>query len=301
MNSPAHNTLVRAVADMLAAGLPQDAAVAHFIRSTHGDLDPDALAALLADPDDPQAASLIELLLFPGEAVARALEPALAAARLDAAGAARLAEELAGRVTRAVAVLPDGSRLSVALSPEEVRRFVDRLAPTRTLAEETAALLAARFGPEEALTLAVAARQTGPDWTPGPASFFRSLAERLPDGAPNASEILRYALRFLANLPAGALPLPALFARRGQLAAQLRRAGLQEEALARSNFETLLMTGARLPYLHAPDIRRELGLADAAILAVTGRPAPDTLGTCQDMGTFSDMDGMLTALGDPEA
>uniref|UniRef100_I2Q2I5 Uncharacterized protein n=1 Tax=Desulfovibrio sp. U5L TaxID=596152 RepID=I2Q2I5_9BACT len=300
MDSPAHNTLVTAVADILAAGLPQDEAVAHFIRSTHGDLSPAALAALLADPDDPQAASLIELLLFPGEAVALALEPALAAARPDAAGAALLAGELAGRVTRAVAVLPDGSRLTVPLSPQDVRRFVDRLAPTRTLPGETAALLAARFDPDEARRLAVAARQTGPDWTPGAASFFRSLAERLSDGAPNASGILRYALRFLAGLPAGALPLPALVARRGQLSAQLRRARLQEEALAKSNFETLLLTGARLPYLHAPDIRRELGFADAAILAVTGRPAPDTLGSCLDLGTFSDMDGMLAALGDPE-
>ncbi|EHJ46392.1 hypothetical protein DFW101_0375 [Solidesulfovibrio carbinoliphilus subsp. oakridgensis] len=300
MDSPAHNTLVRAVADILAAGLPQDEAVAHFIRSTHGDLPPDALAALLADPGDPQAASLIELLLFPGEAVALALEPALAAARPDEAEAALLAEELAGRVTRAVAVLPDGSRLVVPLSPDDVRRFVGRLAPTRTLPGETAALLAARFGPDAALSLAVAARQTGPDWTPGAASFFRSLAERLPGGAPNASEILRYVLRFLAGLPAGALPLPALVARRGQLSAQLRRARLQEETLAKSNFETLLLTGARLPYLHAPDIRRELDFADAAILAVTGRPAPDTLGSCLDLGTFSDMDGMLAALGDPE-
>ena len=80
------NTLLRAILDLFAAGLPQDAAVTHFIHSTYGALSPAALDALLADREDPQTASLVELLLFPGEAVALTLEPALAEARLDADG-----------------------------------------------------------------------------------------------------------------------------------------------------------------------------------------------------------------------
>lgn len=298
MDSPAPTPLARAVADLLAAGLPQDEAVTHFIRSTHGDLSPAALAARLADRDDPQVASLAELLLFPGEAVGLALEPALATARPDAAAALGLTEELAATVTQAVAVLADGSRVRFPLFPDDVRRFVARLAPTRTLPGEAAALLVERFGYEPALRLSVVARQTGPDWAPAATAFFLTLASRLPQDAANTQETLRFALRFLAGLPAPALPLPALIARRGQLAAQLRRAEQQDDALAKSNFETLIMTGARLPYLHAPDIARELALADAIILAVTGRPAPDTTGSCLDMGFFSDVDGMLAALGD---
>ncbi|HML62500.1 MAG TPA: hypothetical protein PKD41_16525, partial [Solidesulfovibrio sp.] len=100
--------LLDAIASRFASGLPQDASVAHFIHSTHGDLPPDRLEALVADGDDPQGASLAELLLFPDEDTARALEPALAAATLDDAGVAALAANLGRRVTRALAILPDG-------------------------------------------------------------------------------------------------------------------------------------------------------------------------------------------------
>jgi hypothetical protein len=299
MRQNAALALLEAIAARFASGLPQDASVAHFIRSTHGDLPPDRLEALVADGDDPQGASLAELLLFPGEDTARALEPVLAAAALDDAGVAALADRLGRRVTRALAILPDGTRLAVPVSADAAARFVSRLGPLRTLPAETAACVAERFGQDAALALAVAARRTGPaPWTPGAASLARTVASRLPADAPDAGETLHYLVRFLGGLAQGALPLPALIARRGRLAAQLRRARQQEQAMEASNFETLAMTGARLPYLHAPDIARELALADAAILAATGRPAPDTAGSCMDMGVVADMDGLLAALND---
>ena len=78
--------LLTAIIDILETGLPQDAAVLHFIHSTYGELRAQQLAALIADPDDPQAETLRELLLFPGPDTALALEPAmdLSTARLRA-------------------------------------------------------------------------------------------------------------------------------------------------------------------------------------------------------------------------
>ncbi len=286
--------LLQAILNILATGLPQDASVAHFIRSTLGELSPGDIEAVLVDRDDPQAASLAELLLFPGEAVAMALEGPLAEARLDADGAAGLAQALAEAApARAVAVLPDKTRLAVPLEPDDLSRFAVRLAPARTLPAPCRELLATRYGAESALRLAVAARQTGPDWTPRCASFFETLLTRLDPATPQAQDILRFALRFLAGLPATALPLPALDARRVQLSLQLRRARQQEDALAKSNYETLIMTGARLPYLHAPDIDRELGHVDAILLALTGRLPDDTPAGCQDLGLVADLDDVV--------
>jgi hypothetical protein len=288
------------VADLLGAGLPQDAAVAHFIRSTYGDLAPERLAALVAGTDDPQGASLIELLLFPGEDTARLLEPALAEADLDAAGTAALAERLALAATKAVAVLPGGTRLTVPLDAEAVARFVARLGPERSLPAEAAAIVAERFGRDVALALAVTARRSGPTRLGfGATSLLRSVASRLPTDAPQAPEILGYVVRFLGGLADGLLPLPALLARHGRLVAQLRRARTQEQAQAKSNFETLAMTGARLPYLHAPDIAQELALAEAAIVAATGRPAPEAGATCLDLGVVADAADLFAALDDP--
>ncbi|MHC1788719.1 hypothetical protein [Solidesulfovibrio sp.] len=292
MQKSPFDALLAALLDILETGLSQDAAVAHFIGSTHGDLTPQALAALVADPDDPQAASLLELLLFPGPDTALALEDAMGQARLDARDAARLAEALADNATRAIAVMPDGTRLSLPLTREQAARFVSRLAPHRSLPDDLRRLLETRR-PADARALAVAARQTGPDWTPAAVSFCRTLLYRLSPEVPDAAEAIRYVLRFLATLPGASLPLPALMARRSQLVAQLRRAARQDEALANSNYETVIMAGNRLPYLHAPDIARELAQADAVILAVTGRPAIDTGASCQNMGVVADMKHLL--------
>lgn len=286
-----------AIIDILETGLPQDAAVVHFIASTHGELGPEALAALTADPDDPQAASLLELLLFPGPDTALTLEEAMGRARLSAAETARLADALAENPPRAAAVLPGGLRLPLPLSPEQVRRFVGRLAPQRTLPEPLHRLLAERF-PATARTLAVAARQTGPDWTPAAAAFFGALLAKLPPETPDAPDTLRFALRFLADTPGDVPPLPALMARHSRLVIQLRRARQQEEALAQSNYETLVMAGNRLPYLHAPDIARELAHAAAAIVAVTGRPPVDTGASCQNMGHAATLEEVLEVFGD---
>ena len=289
-----------AIVDILEQGLPQDAAVVHFIASTHGDLPGQALAALVADSDDPQAASLLELLLFPGPAAALALEDVLGQAGLEACDLPALAQAVMAGAPRAVALMPDGSRIPLPLSLESVRRLIDRLAPHRNLPAKLRARLETQL-PDRARELAVAARQTGPDWTPAAVAFAGTLLDKLPPGAPDTAQTaqtVRFALRFLADLPTGNLPLPALFARRNQLAAQLRRAAQQEEALARSNYETLILSGNRLPYLHAPDIARELGQADAIIRAVTGRPAPEGGASCQDLGVFAGLEDLLSVFGD---
>ncbi|KHK01001.1 hypothetical protein [Desulfovibrio sp. TomC] len=285
-----------AIVDILERGLPQDDAVVHFIASTYGDLPDQALAALVADSDDPQAASLLELLLFPGPGTALALEDVLGQARLDAADLPALAQAVTARASRAVARMPSGSRIPLPLAPESVRRLIDRLSPHRSLPADLRARLETHW-PDQARELAVVARQIGPDWTPAATAFTQTLLDKLApatsDPAP-AVEAVRFALRFLADQPAGSLPLPALFARRNQLAAQLRRAAQQEEALAKSNYETLILSGNRLPYLHAPDIARELGLADAVIVAMTGRPAPDGTASCQNLGVVAGLEELLS-------
>lgn len=290
-----------AIVDILAKGLPQDDTVVHFIASTYGDLPDKALTALVADSDDPQAASLLELLLFPGPDTALALEDVLGQAHLDAADLPALAQAVTASTSRAVALMPDGSRISLPLSPESVRRLINRLAPHRSPPADLRARLDIRL-PEQARELAVAARQIGPDWTPAATAFAKTLLDKLPPATSDTTpevDTVRFALRFLADQPAGSLPLPALFARRNQLAAQLRRAAQQEEALAKSNYETLILSGNRLPYLHAPDIARELGYADAIIQAITGRPAPEAAASCQDLGVVADLDALLGVFDEP--
>jgi hypothetical protein len=287
------------MADILEKGLPQDAATLHCILSTHGDLAPGAIAALAADTDDPQAAPLLELLLFPGPDTALALEDAMAQAALAADDLPALSAALVAAAPKPEAVLPDGVRIPLPpLDTQQAGRFVARLAPQRTMPGDARQAVEAGW-PGLGHPLAAAARQIGPVWTPAATAFFTTCAARLPTVRPEAATAgpaLRLVLRLLADLPPGTLPLPALLARRARLAGQLRRAAQQEQALARSNYETLIMAGNRLPYLHGPDIARELDLADAVIVAVTGRAAPETGTVCHDLGGFADATSLLAAL-----
>jgi hypothetical protein len=304
MPSHAIAPLARAIADILERGLAQDEAALHCIRSTHGELSPAAIAALAADEDDPQAAPLLELLLFPGRQTALELEEAMTQAALEPADLPALAEALAGLGPRPAALLPDGQVVALpVLEADQAARLVARLAPHRTLPAAARQAVEAAC-PGLGRRLAADARQIGPTWSRGALAFFANCLKRLPAVRPDpekAGAVARFLCRFLADLPGDALPLPALMARQSRLLAQLRRARLQEEALAKSNYETLIMAGNRLPYLHAPDIAEELALAEAAILAVTGRPAPETGPSCQDLGAFAEMEELFAALDDQAA
>lgn len=299
MDSPPADALIRSLTAVFAAGLPQDDTVAHFIASTLGTVSPRELARLLADRDDPQAASLFELLLFPDRRIALALEPLLLAARLGPDAIDSLIDTLAATVSQGAALLPDGTRLPLPLARGDIERFIRRLAPQRNMPEAAMTTAEKRFGREAAMDLAVTARQTLPEWTPGATAFFTSLLGRLDPLSPKSLPAARYGLAFLAGLPAEKHPLPALSARWSQLAAQLRRARQQEDALAKSNFETLIMTGARLPYLHAPDIEAEQALAETALVALTGRRPQENAGVCHDLGTVLDVEGFLAVFGPP--
>jgi hypothetical protein len=299
MDSTPRTTLRRAIVALFATGLLQDAATAHCLASTLGPLAPEVLAARLADADDLEAASLRELLFFPDQATALALEPVLAAADLDAAGQAALERDLAGEIRQARVLLPQRPPLVLAVRPDDLRLFVGRLRPTNSPPVAVRQVLAERYPAPLALELAVACRQAALAWSPPRRSFLATLLGRLAPDGPDTPEAVRFALGLLADLPAQIPPLAALPRRREALAAQYQRALLQEQSLAQSNFETLIVTGNRLPHLHAPTIARDLALADGILLAMTGRPGASDRPTQRDLGTVDDMEGLLEAFGDP--
>lgn len=300
METQSLHRLARTIASVLEQGLPQDAATAHCLASTLGPLSPAALAARLDDADDGEAGPLRELLLFPGPVTARELEPALAAAACDAADVAALARLLADTVTHVRVLVPDLPPFTLTVTAQELARLLTRLGPARTAPAGLRHILADRFPPETALDLAVACRQAGLSWSRPQESFLAALLTRLDPQAPESPAALRFALRFLADLAPDAPPLAALPRLRERLASQLTRARAQETVLAGSNFETLAMIGLRLPYLHAPDIARDLGQLDLILLAVTGRLGVAQAAVRRDLGNVSDMGDLLAALSSLE-
>lgn len=336
--------LARAVAALLSRGLDPDAQARHFLASTFGTTDPEALSVLAADPDSHEGALLCGYLLFPGPGALALLEEPLAAASLSPAEvpvlAASVAQELApqshpgpphGRAPGdpfpfplpSVAVrLPSGT-FPLPLTPESLLSFVARLRPERTPPLELSAALDRRLPRAQALAARAVLRQGRLAFSPPQTAFLRSLIDRLsgpgqrpdprfdlpplpghdalpaaPPAAPPAlPEVLAYASALLERAEPGEPPLSLLARRARELDALLRQAERLDAARSQGSFEFLSASGLRAPHLHAPDLRRELSLLDAASRAVTGRSAQSLDAPVQrDLGLAEDFDDLLSLL-----
>lgn len=289
--------LAETIAAHLALGLAQDAATARCLASSLGPLSAAELAARLADGDDLEAAPLRELLLFPGRDTSLALEPALAAADLAPADLQALTACLAGAVRHVRVRLPGQAPIDLPVAATDIDLFVDRLRPAHTPPASIRQTLAARFPAPLARELAVDCRLAALPWPPSHRAFLETLLGRIDPAGSDAPDLVRFALRLFAQLAPDEPPLTALSQYRETLLSQYHRARLQEQSLAASNFETLLATGARLPHLHAPDLARDLALADAMLVALTGRTGGGEPPAERDLGAVDDVAGFMDAFG----
>lgn len=299
------------LADRIAAaledGLPQDAATLDVVLAALGEgAAAAALARLAADPETSEHAPLAALLLSPGPSTLAALEPALAAADLDAAGARELAEAVARHFAvgsgRVRALLPDGSRAELAATDQGLRAFVRRLRPEATAPAELRGILARRWGPRQAAELAALLRHSRLDWTRERVFFLAALLERARVGGDGAAPddlpgLVAWATGFLdvSGLPLE--PRSALVRRRQALQAQLRQAEFLEQALEGGSYEVRMSQGMRLGHVHGPAVRAELAhleRAAALVLGLTGA-ALDGVGV-RDLGRAEDAAELLRLL-----
>lgn len=290
--------VVRALLLALREGLPQDDSVLHYMASTHGDASPEAMEAVLADRDSPDAATLAGLLLFPSPALMERLEPLLEAAACtpeEARTAAEAVEEASGRTA---ALLPDGSRLAIALEPGEARTFVERLRLENTPPSELARILQKRSPAPAGWSLQATLRHSSLAWSPQRVSFLAALLGNMDLSGPKAPEVLAWALAYLGSLPEDAPAAEPLGARQAELTARLRRSLDFHAALAKTSYEIMMAQGARVSLPHPDLIREELALLDAVSRAVTGRPGWALAGMAeQDLGLVEDGESLIEALG----
>lgn len=299
--SPDMTAAARAVTEHLASGLPLDTASLETILQALGETNPvRAFGLLAADAEASEHAPLLALAFSPGLRTRRELEPALAKANLDAAGAAelaRLAAQGIGKEIPAALLLPDGSRLPLAPRRSDIMDFVRRLRPEATAPAELRRILERRFsGKREALDLAVLLRHSRLDWTPGRVFFLAALVERA-HGQDDLAALTAWALGFLDLAGPEFEPRAALQERRQALVNQLRLAEAQEEAVERASFEVRLSQGQRHGYVHGPDLRAGLALLDRTCKLVLGLQGED-LGSVnvRDLGQAMDAEELLRIL-----
>lgn len=289
--------LAAALAALLRRGLAQSPQTVHALESAYGDASAPFLAGLIARREESEAATALDLLLFPGPEAFDTVERALEGRGLSPAQATGVEEALERAVRATRALMPGGEEVPIPLEPGDLGAFLRRLRLETGCPPELSAAVLRRFGPEQGRALLIILRHRRAQLDVQGLFFLLALVDRVDAAGRDVADVLEWSLRFLAGLPSGDVPQEALGRKRRELASQLRRALDFQEAMEKGSFEILAAQGVRAPHLHAPDLRRELELLDMACLAVTGRPgwllAPVT---DEDLGQAVDAQALFDAL-----
>jgi hypothetical protein len=268
----------------LAAGIELTEQVCQFMEATFGDASPATLQNLLDDESDAERDSLLDLLYFPDHTLQTAIEPVLQRNPPTAADVTRLAGRLTANPARARFVFP-GSDVAIAavLPIFGVDAFLRRLnltwqpvAALETALERVDARALSRKGdPQEGIVrLRVWLRNAALEQTPIQVRFLCDFLDRLPiDDGPFVDQ-LRFSLVFLKEHAAAVNLYAALIDRKKFIFRHLMKARQAAERSARSNMETLIMTGVRTPHFDVAQGERTLDMIDRIAMAVFGRTEP---------------------------
>lgn len=283
---------------VLEAGLPQDEETLRAIAAAHGEASPESLAVLLAGADGSDAAVARALLLYPSDRVKIALEPDIERAACSPDEARRTAEVLAGSAGRSVAVFPDGSRLDIALTPDDARAFALRLRLERNPARALRDILDKRFDPGLAARLKVILRHAPVAPDDAGVAFLGALLSGTRAEGDTLAALAAFAPRFWEGLAPEESAEQGLARRYRTLVGQLKQAERQRDALDQSSFEIMISQGARLPYLHEDSLRAELVLLNltARALGLTSAGALSEI-IDRDLGASEDAEGLIARLG----
>ncbi len=310
MNEISSTTLVDRVEARIRAlfreGLPLTAEVCQHIEATLGAADPDTVADLLHGAEESERDTLLELVFFPDTAFQNRLETVLAGGGLTTEDRARLAARLKAAPPAAILVFPDDpQQLGCDLPNEGVDAFLTRLNLTWSIAPRLLDALAqwdqrpADTGGADVPALIVKLRNAALQQTPVQIRLLMDFLERMPANHDRWKTCFDFLLSFLSEHEDTLNFYRALMARKLFLVRHLIKARQQAEALARSNMETLSMTGFRVAHFDTAAAEQALGCIDAIALAVYGRTEHfDDAPVSRDWDEMdaSDIDGIVRRL-----
>ncbi|SMP39120.1 hypothetical protein SAMN06295888_101210 [Desulfonatronum zhilinae] len=276
--------LAALIRSLLEKGMDLDGAALTTISQVLGGAEAEELAARLTDPDDAEAWSMRDLVLFPDQSLGLAVEGWLLerkqhddnAVMPDQATVAALLAHAGLRLR-----LPDRTEMWLTLAQDEACLLASRLRLGKRLPESVRDLLTAPVSTnrELAAALSLACKQSRLLWTPSQETFILTLLhgclpgsdqEPGPKPDPNVPkpktplrrplDVIRWALAFL-EYSGDDIPT-ALAKRRETLLRYLDQAEEMDRVRQAHNFETRRMLGIVEQHFDPEAIRDELELIE---------------------------------------
>ncbi|WP_045218047.1 hypothetical protein [Desulfonatronum thioautotrophicum] len=306
--------LAAQIRSLLEQGMDLDDAALRIISQVMGEANAEELSTRLTDPGDAEAWSMRDLVLFPDQPLALAVEGwLLERERREGKGLLPDTDALVALLDQAGLCLrlPDRNELWLTLDRDEARLLTGRLHLAKRLPESLRDLLTVSTNRELATTLSLACKQARLPWTLNQSAFILTLLRaclpgpgqeadaeagrsgRPPKAPPRALDMVRWTLTFLEH--SGEDIPTALSRRRETLLLHLDQAEEMERVRQAHNFETRRMLG--IPEQHfAPEaIRNELELIELTSRATGGyAPIPQIMRrNLGDVQTVTQAPGLL--------
>jgi hypothetical protein len=265
----------------MAGGITLTEDVRRFMEATFGDASVATLQALLSDESGAERDSLMDLIFFPDPSLQIAIEPILENHCLTEGDVTLLAAQLKATPVATTLHIPGtDAAVPTVLPVFLVDTFLARLnipwQPTEALTETLTHLDARPLSPsgdrkEGCHRLRVLLRNAALRQTPVQVRFLCDFFECLPLEDQDFVDKLTFMLVFMKEHEDSPNIYQALMDRKKFIFQHLLKTRRSGELAARTNMETLIMTGVRTPYFDVPTAEKTLVLIDRIAMAVFGR------------------------------
>jgi hypothetical protein len=260
------------IGDLFSHGIPLSAGMVHYIDSTFGNPSIEALQAILADDSDCERETLVELLLFPDEALQLQFEDLFEKYEFTQQDQARVVDRVGRHPLHARFQFHDSRPdLVLPMAAAAVACFVSRLRITKTLNPRITEAIAKYVHPNLSKICRVKLRNSNFAEKEQNIKFLCAFFKKIPADSRAVLPYLDFVFGLLEENKKGSNMLELLTARKKHYLKAFQSARRLEQRLQRNTVETLLLQGERITCENEEDALDKIAMIDTIARAVFGR------------------------------
>ncbi|UCF89788.1 MAG: hypothetical protein JSW39_15930 [Desulfobacterales bacterium] len=264
--------LAEKIHEILRAGIYLSDGVLQYIDSTFSNPSKEELQGIFQDESNCEKDALIELILFPEESMQLQLEDLLESFPFQKQDEPRVLDCLGQPPFQTTIHFPDtGEPVVLVISRPVLAQFVARLNIAWQLDRRLAAAISASVGVKDQARVKVKLRNAKLSAGDDAIRFLCDLVAKLATDRHRLFVCLDFVCSFLNELKEGADIFQTLMAQKKFYFQSLQKAKKLALQLRRSNMETLLLQGVKIPLIDMADARRKMAMIDGISHAVFGR------------------------------
>lgn len=264
--------LAERIAKVFREGIHLSSDVMHFIDSTFSNPCMNELEKIITDPSDCESDSLIELIFSPDEEFQAKLEDLLENHHYCRKDEPKVLHYLSLKPMESTIHFPHHpGALKVNVPDETAGRFLTRLNIHRNMDQRISAAIDTSIPQKLKMQVRVKLRNTYDELAEHKILFLCDFFQKMDHESVDFMECLDLILSFLAETEDTEDLFGALMNKKRFHFKNVQRAEKFSRQLEKANMETIMLQGAKAPYVSIKDEKRNMDLIDQISWSVFGR------------------------------